>query len=188
VIRPENFRIKVERELGQGRSLSTMVEILQRVQRLTSTDNFSIHELAGIVASDAVLTANVLKMVNSAFFGVERKVHNIEEAVILLGISHLRELFSGIMLSSAVKHGANELLDMSSFWRHSLGTAAAADYMEKCGIYRTNVDMHMAGLLCNIGRIVMVQRFPEESGAAIALSKSEGIRLKIGRASCRERV
>ncbi|OGV70260.1 MAG: hypothetical protein A2283_00370 [Lentisphaerae bacterium RIFOXYA12_FULL_48_11] len=177
MIRTDDFKIKVERELHKGRSLSTIVEILQRAQRLITSENSSIHELANIVASDAVLTANVLKMVNSAFFGVERKIHSIEEAVVLLGISHLRDLFSGIMLSSAIKEYSHETFDMSALWRHSLGTAVAADYMKASGICHTNTDMHMAGLLCNIGRLVLSQRFPEEFDQIIALSRSDHIRM-----------
>lgn len=177
MIRTDDFRAKVEHELHKGRSLSTVVEIFQRVQRLVSSENSSIHELANIVASDAVLTADVLRMVNSAFFGVERKIHSIEEAVVLLGISHLRDLFSGIMLSSAIKDYSHESFDISALWRHSLGTAVAADYMKTCGICHTNIDMHLVGLLCNIGRLVLSQRFPKEFDQIIALSKTEHIRM-----------
>jgi HD-like signal output (HDOD) protein len=174
----DEFRIKVEHDLGKKKGLTTIVEILRKVQRLASSDNSSIHEIAAIVASDAVLTSSVLRMVNSAFFGVEHKISSIEEAVVLLGFSHLRDLFAGMMMSSATQGAGHDDFDRTMLWRHSVGTAVAADNIKSfLGLHHARSDLHMAGLLCNIGRLVLDQRFPEEFKKAIILARGKKIRL-----------
>jgi len=175
---PDGLRIKVEHELQHIKNLSTIVEIVQKVQRLADANNSSIHEIAEIVAADAVLTSSVLRMVNSAFFGMEHKIHHIEEAVILLGFSHLRDLFTGIMLSSAMPDGGHNAFDKRALWRHSVGTAVAANTIKSfLGHRHIQMDLHMAGLLCNIGRLVLDQRFPEEFHKVIVMARDHHVRM-----------
>ncbi len=175
----DEFRIKVENELKHVKNLSTIVAILQKVQRLAAAENSSIREIARIVAADAVLTASVLRMVNSAFFGLEHKINNIEEAVVLLGFAHLRDLFAGIMLASAQGASGNEnCFDQHALWRHSVGTAVAANTIRSfLGLRQIKTDLHMAGLLCNIGRLVLAQRFASQFQKAVLLARERGIRL-----------
>lgn len=174
----DSFRIKVERELTRKKNLSTLVEILQKVQRLASSEQSSIHDIAKVVEADAVLTADVLRMVNSAFFGIEHKISSIDEAVVLLGFSHLRDLFSGLMMSGALIHGQCDTFNRGSLWRHSVGTAVAAESIKSTLNHpKSSVDLHLAGLLCNIGRVILDQRFPEEFRKALALATAHKGRL-----------
>ena len=158
------FKSKVERMLQRGPQLSTLATVLRKMQVIASDERSSAKDLANVIRADSVLTSKVLKLANSASFAIERHIASVDEAVVILGYSHLKAVTSSVLAADVLCHrGSCRKLDRVSMWRHSLGTAAACGYLQKHqGKEKMGTDLFTAGLLCNIGRVVLDQWFGPE--------------------------
>ncbi|NCC52080.1 MAG: HDOD domain-containing protein [Spartobacteria bacterium] len=172
------MKLRVERCLKRGKQLGVLMGVAERIRELTSNANASIQELVHVIEADAVLTLRVLRVVNSAAFGCQQHISNIDQAVVLLGFKQLRELCVGLQVIQGF--GVREVethFDRNALWRHSLGTAVVAKLIEEELHGRSDPALFVAGLLSNVGRVVLDQFFPEEFCAALNSVKEEGLRL-----------
>lgn len=151
----------------------TLEQVLDRANRLPSPpglvadliasledDGARLDDLAERIGRDQAIAAKVLRLANSAFYGMAGKVASLVQASVVLGQRNLRSLAigAGVIAPFAGLKGAP--YDLSQFWRHSVGVAAAARALAtECG---ENVEFAFtAGLLHDIGRLVLVAGFPD---------------------------
>lgn len=113
----------------QTHNMPMLPKVVQEVMELLATDDVDIKPLADKINHDQVLTARVLRMANSAYFGFSRKVGTIEEAVSLIGLAKLETLVVASGVTSAFT--AVPGLDLKRFWQHSLVTASIARELAK---------------------------------------------------------
>ncbi|PKK88868.1 MAG: phosphohydrolase [Candidatus Wallbacteria bacterium HGW-Wallbacteria-1] len=149
-----------------------------RIIEIADSANADPRDLNKVITMDPVLTGRVLKLVNSAYFGLGTRVTQIIRAIVLLGLNTIKNL----ALSTAVLgqySGADRLsgFDMDQFWEHSL---AVATFAKLCAI-KTGVDQSFheeyfaAGLLHDVGKVVFDSQIPEEFGKALKVAKLGGI-------------
>ena len=168
-------RTKLMASIEKMPSLPTTVT---KVMELANDINSSARDLLKVIQVDPVLTAKVLKLINSAFFGITREV-SLNQAVVLLGINTIKNL----ALSSAVigNFSKNTVkiagFDLHSFWSHSLGTAIAARKICRDLLRdKQNAEEYfVAGLVHDIGKIVMAQAVPDQFEHKITLSREKDI-------------
>ncbi len=173
---PETLRRNIEKDLRSEKDLVTLVPVVKRVREIAANPNFSGEEMAEAIRSDSVLTAKVLRMVNSASFALERKVTDVEQAIVMLGCEKLGHLCAGIMMAGVMtSRPCVREFDRVGLWKHSLGTAVAARHIQRTFAPDDKLDLFTAGLLCNIGRIILEQRCPEEFGQAFRLAQEKGL-------------
>jgi len=123
-------------------------------------------QIAEIIRRDPSLSARLLRMVNSVYFGLSARVNNIEEAVFFLGLRQIRELsmatpvieeLEGLQNSSAVP------LPWRDLWAHSIGTAVLTrEILRATPLAIDDETDYLAGLLHNVGKVVMASAFPDE--------------------------
>jgi len=162
-------RPALRRELPRIEDLPTLPRTVLRITELINDPATSARDLARIIAEDQVLTARLLKLVNSSFYGFRRKIATVTEAVLMIGFEAVRnhllttsvfDLFPS--RSPALRRG-QELL-----WDHSLGCAVAAKAIA-AAMRRDNLEeIFVAGLLHDIGKIVLIAKFPAEAEAVAA--------------------
>lgn len=138
------------------RNLPTLPAIYQKVQAVMRDADSSARDVGAVVAEDPALTARLLKMVNSAFYGLSREISTIDQGVVILG---LRELEHVILATTVLKvfpgKGAKTLFDLTEFWKHALGTAIAArEISRRTSIGRPD-ELFTMGLLHDIGKLVL---------------------------------
>ena len=156
------------------KDLPPMPQAVIKIQQLISDLNSDTAQVAGIIESDQAIAAKVLKMANSAFYGMSGKISSIHQASLLLGYQTLGEIVA--------MAGAADILDRKmpgygydsqELWQHSLSVAFTskmiADMKEKSVIH----EAHTAGLIHDVGKIILDQHVLENKDQIAAFMNQE---------------
>ena len=155
-----NEEMKVSLE-GMGR-LPSLPGIAVRILELVKKKNSNINEISDIISSDPPLSAEVLKTVNSALYGLPSKITTVHRATNLLGINTVKNLALSFSLIKKYRRGNKNFFDYTDFWKKSL-TGATASKLLATNIYPdTAEDAFFIGLFCDIGILAVVQCMPEQ--------------------------
>ncbi len=150
-------------KLETPRSLPTLPHILLKLIEACGKEDTSISDLAKIVEHDPALCAKILRMVNSAYYNLPQKVNTFNQALALLG----SETIKNIALSASVYQVFYGLkkdsgFNLKLFWWHSLMCAVIAKLLAKKTAYPKPEDAFLAGLLHDIGKLVLLENFPKQ--------------------------
>jgi HD-like signal output (HDOD) protein len=160
--------------IGRIRQLPAQPRVFARLQVVMANESVSSREVGRIITSDAVITAKVLQIANSAFFRRARRITNIEQAVLYLGFSGVRNL---VLCAEVFARWPGKLahapLDLELLQLHVQRVAAVASAL-MAGT-RWSDDSILAALLHDIGYWVLIQECPAELEQAIELAIAEGI-------------
>lgn len=155
-------------------SLEPMPCVALRVLELSSNEEVMPSELVAVIQADAALTAKVLKLCNSAFYGFRREIGSLQEAGNMLGVSAL----VGLVLTSCTgryfrNYGRGVEQNGHRQWEHAVGNALAVHLLAELqgGVDKNRA--YTAGLLQNIGQLVM-QRFLESDAEQLSAAVEEG--------------
>ncbi|SDG28486.1 MULTISPECIES: HDOD domain-containing protein [unclassified Duganella] len=154
----------VVRTLDDLPSLPAVVmELLNSIDQ----EDIDISVLAKKVSYDQALTAKTLRLANSSLYGLQVKVTTIQQAITYLGFQTTRNLITAAAVTGCFAEGHCPGFDHKAFWRHSIATAACAKVLARQ--MRFNQDYAFtAGLLHDIGRLVLVSCFPNHYSETIA--------------------
>ncbi|OGV46247.1 MAG: hypothetical protein A2X46_18385 [Lentisphaerae bacterium GWF2_57_35] len=177
-ISPEELEQRVKKSVTGGRELSTLWGVVQKVREITSNQRSSVKELVRVIGADSILTSKVLRFVNSAAYGFSGRISNIDQAIVILGFQQLRDLCVSLtLIKETGGAGSRTYFDRTLLWKHSLGTAVACKLIQERVPGAASSNLFVAGLLCNIGRLVLDQHFPKEFEQIMKLAKEQGLRL-----------
>lgn len=135
--------------IKESKSLPTLPGIITKLSALEANPKSTSQEIARLIASDQILSAKVLRLVNSPFYGFSRRVSTVSNALILLGISVIKSL---IMSTSIFEMMEKTLLGL---WEHSLATAVAANLVATRLELSDKEEISTAALLHDIGKVVI---------------------------------
>ncbi len=158
------------------RDLPALPDTVVRVMHLADDPKAGIGDIAKALVSDQALAARVLKLANSAFYGASRRIATVSEAVVILGLRTTRNLVmaSGcqeILESEVAGYG----LPRGALLRHSLACAAAAQALAKRSKYRGTEEAFVAGLLHDLGKVVMNLYLGDQFLQVLMLAAAGGI-------------
>jgi diguanylate cyclase (GGDEF)-like protein len=148
--------------VARCQSLPTIPAIALEVLRLSREENIDLKEIAGVIARDVALSGRILSVVNSAYYGLPRKVSTIGQAVVMLGMASVKTLALGFSLADSLKAKGKSDADLPAFWRHSLHMAVAARTFAACKIPILREEAFTAGLLADVGAIAMRETFKDQ--------------------------
>ncbi|PKM12507.1 MAG: phosphohydrolase [Gammaproteobacteria bacterium HGW-Gammaproteobacteria-3] len=157
----------------QVKSIFSLPEIALRVNELLNTPEPDIAELEKLILDDPALTAMLLKIVNSAYFGFPGKIDTVSRAIVIIGLEALRNLVITVAVTTRFKGIPAELVDMDVFWYHSITRGALARILAKKLRHSDCERFFIAGLLSAIGKLVFFARYPDESRDILRL-KNQG--------------
>jgi HD-like signal output (HDOD) protein len=154
--------------------LPTLPVVAINVMRIASNENASAQELASFINMDQAISNKVLRLANSAYYGLARQVDSIQRAISVIGFNEIVSLAIGIGVFSAFpKKSRAELLNMNGLWLHSIGCAytaremlrvvrpgSAADRAALTAEKSNGEQLFLSGLLHDIGKIFFVINFP----------------------------
>ncbi len=159
--------------VGEVAALVSLPEVVMRINALVDDPATSAEDIGYAVAQDAALTARLLTLANSAMFGMSRQVDTINRAIAILGTRQVRDLTLGLSATRAFSGIPNDLVSMGSFWHHSVQCAVAARQLAaRCTRGRPDSSF-VAGLLHDVGQLVLFNKLPGESRAALLMSIDE---------------
>lgn len=151
-------------------ALPTLPLVASRLLEAIANPATSSEEVARIVSLDPALTARTLKLANSDFYGFPRKVGSVELAVVVLGANTVRDL----VLSAAVFQTLGGA-DLTGLWNHCMATGVAARTLAGRTGYRLAGEAYAAGVLHDIGKVVLRQSFPDRFEGIVALAREQGL-------------
>ena len=133
----------------------------------------SAEHIAEVVNRSPSLTALLLKIVNSSFYGFPSKIDKVSHAVALIGTREISGLALGISILSIFRNIPKEIIDMYSFLKHSLATAILSRVFAAHLNCPQTEQLFVSGLLHDLGRLILYIHFPVESHNIITLSRKE---------------
>jgi len=136
-------------------------DVCIKVFELIESNDAGAQDIGDVISRDPSLTARLLRLVNSAFYGFSRRVDTVSRAITVVGV---RELYSLVIAVSAIKSFTNlpnSLVNVDTFWRHGIYTGLIARALAKrCRVLHPE-RMFIAGMMHDIGSLVLYNRMPE---------------------------
>jgi len=152
--------------------LPSLPVIFSQINEALNDPRSSATYLASIISKDSSLSALLLKLVNSAFYGFPSRIDTISRAIAIIGTRELSTLALGACAIKTFKKIPPDLLDMKSFWKHSIACGILARVI---GSYKQNnvstERLFLAGLVHDIGRLIMFQSSPARARAALLTAR-----------------
>lgn len=163
--------------VGRIENVPTLPTVVARILAATQDPDTSAEDVNRIILSDQALTAKVLKLVNSAFYGFPRRVGTVTEAIVILGFGTIRNLAITASVFKVFGRQGTGRFDRAAFWRHCLGVGVVSRALAgKMGIANRE-DVFVAGLLHDLGKVILDQHWHEAFVEALARVESESCTL-----------
>jgi putative nucleotidyltransferase with HDIG domain len=144
-------------------NLPTLPVIVQQIQKLIDNPKSNMSQIATVITRDQAIAARVVRLVNSAFYGFSNKISSIQQAIMLLGLNTVKNLVIGVSVVKTFEGiPGSTVFDRQNFWLHSFGCATCARLMAKSMNQQEPEDFFMAGLLHDIGILILDQFFHAE--------------------------
>lgn len=155
--------------------LISLPEIYFRVSQILDDPDHNAQQLGDVISHDPALTAKILRIVNSAYYSLASKIELVSRAVSVIGEDDLHNLVLATSAVDSFQQIPNELVDINLFWHHSVHTGIIARLLSKqCNILHGE-RLFVAGILHNIGKLVLYFKEPELSQQVLlAAAESNG--------------
>lgn len=132
-----------------------------QINELMNDPNSTANDISTIINTDLALATRLLKVVNSSFYSFPSQIDTISRAITIIGMRELTQLVLATSVINSFKGIPSELINMDEFWKHSLACAITAKIIaQRCGQHAIE-QFFIAGLLHNIGSLVLYQSVPE---------------------------
>lgn len=154
-------KLHLEEVVRRIKDLPTLPAVAQEMLNDLDDDEASLDTICEKVALDQALAAKTLRLANSSFYGANSKVVTIQQAVSMLGMKSVKNLIRISIVANSFPSTQCEGFDYTGFWRHSVATAICAELVSR-KLQLKHDFAFTAGLLHDIGRLVLVTRFPTE--------------------------
>ncbi len=173
----------IDEILDEAGDLAALPHVVLKLIQMTGDSSVTASDLEKVILTDQAVAARVLALANSAYFGLPRKIFFVREAVVFLGFKTVRNL---AMTVNAINMflGRTDTLSIAraQLWHHSLNVALAsrmlAEHLNRTGSTNVNSEQAFtAGLLHDIGKMVLDLALPDRYMAALKLINDRGLRL-----------
>jgi putative nucleotidyltransferase with HDIG domain len=164
-IDPKVLRHKVE----NINTLPTVPGVLKRLSVVIEKPRITLVEISAFISNDPALTTKVLKMVNSAIYGFPGRIASVSHATMLLGLNVIKGLLLGVSVFELMQKTMNGL------YEHSLACAIASRVIAQKKGLKEPEEVSVAGLLHDIGKVILALEFPTEYQAAMNEAQEKSI-------------
>lgn len=157
----KNLKI-ADRVIESVGDLPAMPEIVAEVLRMTADPDTAMGEVSDVIQRDPGLTAKILRVSNSPYYGMKQYVGTLKLALVILGVREVRNIVLGISVFDALSNTETESLFARGFWEHSIKVAALSKKLG--GHLRLGLqgEDFIAGLLHDIGKMIMWRQLGRE--------------------------
>jgi len=136
--------------------LPTLPQVVDKIMSMIDRPETSAEDLGRLIEKDQVLSAKVLQLANSPFYGFPARIASVSHAVIVLGLNVVKGLTLGATVFDMMK-----VAGMDQLWRHSLGVAMMAHILANRLGHKNPEELFVAGLLHDLGKVVVSVKLPE---------------------------
>ncbi len=166
---------KLKALVSQTTSLPSLPKLFQAVVDELQKPNASLNQIGELISRDVGMSAKILKIVNSAYFGLLAKINSVERAVTYLGLETINSLVLAAEIFSTYEEIDLPGFSIDALWDHSLKTATfARTIARKVGMEKNEIDdSFMAALLHDVGKLILAGNIPEEYARILRKQKDE---------------
>ena len=147
----------------------TYIKFKKAIDNLES----SFKDFSNIIHNDPALTARLLKIVNSPFYGYSSKIETIEHAMTIVGIGQLNELVLATTVVESFKGIPKSLVNMEKFWEHSIACGLVAQDIARASGEKELERFYILGMLHDIGSLVLFKKIPDKAKLILEKCESE---------------
>jgi putative nucleotidyltransferase with HDIG domain len=156
-----------------SRELTSLPEVVMRTIDLINDPGTSAAEIGVVLGEDPALTARLLKIVNSPFYGFPSRIDTVSRAVTVIGTLELLDLILATSVIKTFRGIPTDLVDMDSFWEHSLYTGVIARILASRMRAPNTERYFVAGLLHDIGALTMYCQIPDRAADTLRRARAE---------------
>ena len=163
------------------KALPVLPSAYAEIMKTLRSPDASVDAVAQIISRDLGMSAKILHLVNSAFFGFFRHISSPAQAVHLLGLDTIKALVLAVQIFSEFEQTSIKSSYLSALWDHSMSAGAFSKAIAKAELDRKDFidDAFIAGMMHDIGKLVLAANLPEEYESITSLSQKEGIELHV---------
>ncbi|MBI2566269.1 MAG: HDOD domain-containing protein [Candidatus Schekmanbacteria bacterium] len=166
---------RVEQIASRAGDLPPLPQVASKVVQLVADPDSSAGDLVRVISRDQALTVKVLKIANSALFGVSQAVTTLSRAITLLGFNTLRSLVIAASTQALFRSKPTSSFQDRILWEHSLAVALAGRLVARRSRYRGIEEAFVSGLVHDIGKAVMDRNIAEQYQRVVELVYNDGI-------------
>ena len=153
----------LEKKLDSINNIPTLPSLASQLLELLGSVDVSMTKISKIMEVDPSMTAKVLKTVNSAYYGLRKKVDTLRMAFVILGLNEVSDIVLGLSVVQTFSTKTNTEFDLKRFLEHSAITANITKKITKTFRIPTHGEEFTAGILHNIGKTIIHQYLEEDS-------------------------
>jgi len=174
----KNERIEKARQMVEKvEDLPTIPVVATQVLQLLDQPDVKIEDVADLMLSDQVMTARVLKMLNSPVYRPTHEISSLKRALVYLGLRHVREVALTTSLIGAFDKDAGAF-ELSSFWEHSFGVGMVSKIIASKIGYPDLEKAYISGIIHNLGVVILNVHMAEEYQAVLAAIKDKRVSMR----------
>ncbi len=162
---------------GIPASLGSHAPVLEEIEALLESPQCSLVTIGEAIEKEPDLTARLLRLSNSSFYGFSARLSTVTEAISLIGIQQVQDLILASSVIAQFKDVSDDFVTMESFWQHSLACGIGARLLATEKRLPKADKFFVAGLLHDIGRLVLFSRAPQPTKEIFELYRSEHLLL-----------
>ncbi len=147
----------------------SLPEVATKVNEMVDDPNCGANEIGKVISQEPGLTARLLKITNSSFYGFSAEIDTVSRAITMLGTKQVRNLALATSTIQTFEGIPNKFVSMENFWRHSVLCDLGAQFLASESHLKSGEALFIAGLLHDIGQLVMYNRAPEQSAEALSM-------------------
>ena len=155
---------KVLEAIKKSAAVPSVPQVVTRFLEIMQDPEFDYDDLVKVLSADAGTVSEILRLVNSALFGIRQKIVSLRQALTLLGPMRTRSLLVGRYLVDTMAQKQVSGLDMSYFWRRSLASSVVASRLAEAAAPRLRDEVFIGALLADIGVPILAEALPDTFG------------------------
>ncbi|MCL2040130.1 MAG: HDOD domain-containing protein [Bacteroidetes bacterium] len=165
---------KIRRKLENLKELPSIPSVISNVLNEIDAPDYSAKYIAKLIEQDQGLTARILKMANSPYYGLVRTISTIDTAIIILGSNTIKEILLSLLMQKIFTKTRSKLLNTKSFWQYSIFCGAASRFIARKMKYKIVSEAFVTGLMHDIGILVAMDNFRNNFSKVRKLQTEEG--------------
>ncbi len=171
--------MQLEKIINDVAPLVSLPAVCIRLNEMVDDPSCSAEDMGRVINQDVALTARLLRIANSPMYGFSTQIDTVTRAVTVLGTKQVRDISLATAAVKTFQGIPNTLVSMQSFWEHSIYCALCARTLAMDCLRRQREAVFVAGLLHDIGELVLYNREPELSRRALESCKDESAGMEI---------
>ncbi len=171
---------KIRNQILHIRELPTLPSVVDRILRLVSSPDTTAQDLNKIIANDMSLSSKILRLANSAFYGLSRKVDTITEAVVYLGFNMVKAMALSVSVFDLFRGSGTsyKYFSREALWRHAIACGVTSRIISRKIKHGNPETIFMSGILHDIGKVIVDHYSHQEFREILAYAEAEQVFIK----------